>query len=94
MSPRVIFHTLGGKLLAMAFIASELRPCPQCWGGAFRSMPDYSMPPWQIVERSACGFVYLRNPPQYDQLVSEFAWEKTRLVEVERRKTHSPIRSG
>ena len=55
----------------MAFVEGVARPCPQCRGEAFQSMPDYSAPPWQIVECSACGFVYLHNPPEYDHLVSE-----------------------
>jgi ribosomal protein L37E len=60
----------------MAFLEGVVRLCPRCGGEAFQSMRDYSAPPWQIVDCSACGFVYLRNPPQYDRLVSEFAWEK------------------
>ena len=76
----------------MAFLEGVVRLCPRCGGEAFQSMRDYSAPPWQIVECSACGFVYLRNPPQYDRLVSEFAWEKTRVAEVERRRARSPIR--
>jgi hypothetical protein len=36
----------------------------------------YSRQPWFVVQCSTCGFVYLRNPPTYEQLVSEFAWEK------------------
>ena len=41
----------------------------------------YSRQPWFVVQCSTCGFVYLRNPPTYEQLVSEFAWEKTRAIE-------------
>jgi SAM-dependent methyltransferase len=32
-----------------------------------------------------CGFTYLRNPPAYEQLVEEFAWEKTFVEEKARR---------
>jgi hypothetical protein len=42
----------------------------------------YSRQPWFVVQCSTCGFVYLRNPPTYEQLVSEFAWEKTRAIEA------------
>jgi hypothetical protein len=76
----------------MAFVDGIGRPCPQCGGGAFQSMPDYPSPPWQIVECASCSFIYLRNPPEYKQLISDFAWEKTRVTEVERRKARSPIR--
>ena len=37
------------------------------------------------MECASCTFVYLRNPPEYKHLVSDFAWEKTRVAEVERR---------
>jgi SAM-dependent methyltransferase len=76
----------------MAFVAGVNRACPQCGGEAFQALPDYSAAPWQIVQCPACSFVFLRNPPQYEHLSSEFAWEKTRVVEVERRKARSPFR--
>jgi SAM-dependent methyltransferase len=76
----------------MAFVEGVTRHCPQCRGEAFQSPPDYSAAPWQIVECPACNFVYLRNPPKYEHLVSDFAWEKTRVAEVERRKARSPVR--
>ena len=69
-----------------------IRACPQCGGEAFRALSDYSSPPWQIAECASCTFVYLRNTPDYKYLSSEFAWEKTRVAEVERRKARSPIR--
>jgi SAM-dependent methyltransferase len=76
----------------MAAVEGATRACPQCEGAAFHALTDYSSPPWQIVECGACGFVFFRNPPQYERLSSEFAWEKTRVAEVERRKARSPIR--
>ena len=76
----------------MAIVAVVPRQCPQCGGEAFHSLPDYSAAPWQVVQYPACSFVYLRNPPQYERLSSEFAWEKTRVAEVARRKTNSPVR--
>jgi SAM-dependent methyltransferase len=66
-----------------------IRACPQCGSEAFRALPGYSSPPWQTVECPSCTFVYLRNPPAYKHLVSDFAWEKTRVAEVERRKARS-----
>ena len=73
-------------------MAGVIRACPQCGSSAFHALTDYSSPPWQIVECGACGFIFLRNPPQYERLSSEFAWEKTRVAEVERRRARSPIR--
>src|SRR6476469_6090798 len=76
----------------MTEVEGAIRTCPQCGSAAFHPLADYSSPPWQIVKCGACGFVFLRNPPQYERLGSEFAWEKTRVAEVERRKARSPIR--
>jgi SAM-dependent methyltransferase len=75
-----------------AAVEGVTRACPQCASEAFRALTDYSSPPWQIVECASCAFVYLRNPPEYKHLVSDFAWQKTRVAEVERRKSRSPIR--
>jgi SAM-dependent methyltransferase len=75
-----------------AAVEGAIRACPQCGSAAFRALSAYSSPPWQIVECPSCTFVYLRNPPDYEHLVSDFAWEKTRVAEVERRKARSPIR--
>jgi ribosomal protein S27AE len=76
----------------MAAVEGVTRACPQCGSDAFHALTDYSSPRWQIVECGACGFVFLCNPPEYKHLVSDFAWEKTRVAEVERRKARSPIR--
>ena len=76
----------------MTEVEGAIRTCPQCGSAAFHPLADYSFPPWQIVKCGACGFVFLRNPPHYERLSSEFAWEKTRVAEVERRKARSPIR--
>jgi SAM-dependent methyltransferase len=40
-------------------------------------IPAYSPEPWVVVGCRNCAFVYLQNPPEYQALVSEFAWEKT-----------------
>ena len=76
----------------MSFVEGNARDCPHCGSAELQALPHYSSAPWQIVECRACGFVFLRNPPAYDQLVSKFAWEKTRVAEVARRKSRSPFR--
>jgi len=72
--------------------SQELRVCPQCGGDSNKALPDYSSQGWTVVECRACGFVFLSNPPKYERLVDEFAWEKTRDAEAKRRRTRRPIR--
>ena len=70
----------------------ELRRCPQCDGDDPQGLPDYSSEGWAVVACAVCGFVYLRNPPRYESLVDDFAWEKTRDAEVKRRRKQRPVR--
>jgi SAM-dependent methyltransferase len=71
--------------------APAVRTCPQCGGGRRLPLSRYSFEPWQIVQCADCGFVYLENAPSYDRLVSEFAYEKTAVMEKERRKADRPV---
>jgi SAM-dependent methyltransferase len=38
-----------------------------------------------------CGFVFLQNPPSYERLEEEFAWEKTSRAEAVRRTADRPL---
>ena len=51
----------------------------------------YSKDKWIIVECTETGMVYLQNPPEYSQLVDEFAWEKQFSEERARRKAREPV---
>lgn len=53
------------------------RACPLCGGAHATPLPQYSRDRWVVGACDACGFVYLTNPPGYDALVEEFAFEKT-----------------
>ncbi len=46
---------------------------------------------WSVVRCRETGFVFLANPPDYSQLETEFAWEKTFTIERKRRETSEPI---
>jgi SAM-dependent methyltransferase len=76
----------------MPSVGGVKRDCPQCGTTVFRPLTDYSSPPWELAQCETCDFVYLRNPPGSARLVSEFAWEKTRVTEAKRRKERSPLR--
>jgi len=51
----------------------------------------YSRGEWKIVQCTQTGFVYLKDPPPYEQLESELAWEVTSDRERHRRQTTEPI---
>ena len=51
----------------------------------------YSSGEWKLVECLETGMVFLENPPEYSQLVEEFAWEKTFEEERIRRRAKEPI---
>lgn len=52
------------------------RDCPACGATASTKVESYSQDPWDIVTCDTCSFVFLRNPPGYEALEEEFAWEK------------------
>ncbi|MEI7932903.1 MAG: methyltransferase domain-containing protein [Alphaproteobacteria bacterium] len=62
-----------------------MRDCPACGSAASHPLKLYSRGEWQVCACDACGFVYLKNPPAYERLVDEFAWEKTWAEEKTRR---------
>jgi len=48
--------------------------------------------PWKILKCLETGIVFLENPPGYEALKEEFAWEKTYQSEVESKKSAEPLR--
>lgn len=54
-----------------------LRDCPACGSDAATPLPAYSPAPWQVAACTGCELVYLRNPPAYEALEEDYAWEKT-----------------
>jgi SAM-dependent methyltransferase len=51
----------------------------------------YSSGEWKVVECQETGMVFLQNPPDYSQLVDQFAWEKTYEEESARRRKEEPV---
>lgn len=66
------------------------RVCPACsTDNAFMPVHRYSHHDWPLKKCRGCGFVYIEKAPVYEELVDEFAWEKTSLArEQERRRQH------
>jgi SAM-dependent methyltransferase len=53
------------------------RHCPACEANDPSTLEAFSPEPWNVATCGACGFVYLTNPPTYEALEEDFAWEKT-----------------
>jgi 2-polyprenyl-3-methyl-5-hydroxy-6-metoxy-1,4-benzoquinol methylase len=70
---------------------SAVRACPACAARSGRHLSAYDRDHWRIVDCGVCDFVYLENPPGYDALVDDFAWEKTYDAEAEYRRRTRPV---
>lgn len=53
----------------------------------------YSHGDWSIVRCCETEFVFLASPPEYSQLETEYAWEKTADAERNRRESSAPLMS-
>jgi SAM-dependent methyltransferase len=69
------------------------RDCPLCGSQQSVPLPSYSTEAWHIARCAPCGFVYLKNAPDYDRLVSELAWEKSHPAAAAARKAKTPLLS-
>lgn len=73
-------------------MAETIRVCPMCrHDNRTVSASPYSRDHWRIKTCAACQFVYLENAASYDDLVSDFAWTKTKVEEKELRTRREPL---
>ena len=71
-----------------------MRHCP-ILGRATSSTPTpFSRGKWTLVRCAETGFVYLPDPPSYDALAGEHAWESTFATERARRRREEPVVSA
>jgi len=52
---------------------------------------DYAPAPWVLLECQESGFVFLENPPGYEALNEEYAWEVTYSREAQAREEKEPL---
>ena len=71
--------------------ASAIRSCPCCGARDSDALPRYSWRHWQVARCNACGFVFLRNPPDYHALDTAHAWERNRGDRRERMRDEHPL---
>lgn len=68
-----------------------LRHCP-ILGRATETTPTpFARGAWTLVRCNETGFVFLPDPPTYDALATEHAWESTFAAERARRKREEPV---
>ena len=72
------------------------RLCPLCGTDNAKVKPSvYSKDVWIIKKCAKCKLVYLENPPAYEELEENYAWEKTsHQVAEEKKKKDSALRRG
>lgn len=66
------------------------RVCPLLERESRTTTLDVAPPPWVVRECQETGMVFLENPPGYESLQSELAWEVTWQREAEARAAAEP----
>ena len=74
----------------MADVKTHARDCPRCEADKPRALGRYDDGRWRLVRCGNCGFVYVPEAPEYDELVANLAWEKTATAEKQRRAKRWP----
>lgn len=69
------------------------RPCPLHGRPTETTPTAFERGPWRLVRCRETGFVYLPDPPAYEALAAEHAWEATATAERERRRREEPVLS-
>ena len=67
------------------------RPCPACQAVERTRIEAFSPDEWEVASCDACGFVYLTNPPPYEALEEEHAWEVSHFKRLEKRGGSTPL---
>ncbi len=66
--------------------------CPICNTANFAQPANmYSVAPWVLKTCASCSMVYLENPPAYEDLKEELAWERTFAEESKARRKRNPL---
>jgi SAM-dependent methyltransferase len=65
------------------------RPCPLCEANERHVLTRQE--PWEIVECSACGMVFIGSELAYEVQARDFDWDHEHSKEAERRKREQPV---
>lgn len=89
-----LVRRLGGTTAAVARRRYPLhvqRLCPILGRPTDVEDTEFSRGEWRLVRCRETGLVFLPDPPPYEALEEEFAWERTHSAEVERRLAEEPV---
>ncbi|MEY3025648.1 MAG: hypothetical protein RLZZ238_545 [Planctomycetota bacterium] len=75
-------------------LADMLHPCPILGRDSTTTPTRFSRGQWTLVRCVETGFVFLPDPPAYDALAGEHAWESTFAAERARRRREDPVFTG
>ena len=68
------------------------RDCPQCSSKYTDAISlQHGSEEWPMVRCRGCDFIYLTRAPRYEELSTNLAWEKTSIIEDERRLQDRPV---
>ncbi|MFM1815343.1 MAG: hypothetical protein RLZ98_2038 [Pseudomonadota bacterium] len=60
--------------------------CEVCCGTSTKEVTRYSHQQWPLLKCIHCGFLFLRDAPEYEELDGQYAWQQTHREENMRRK--------
>ena len=67
------------------------RVCPLLEREAPSAILPYAPEPWVLRRCLESGFVFLENPPRYEALKHDYAWEVTSRRQTEDRRAAHPV---
>ena len=67
------------------------RVCPILERPTKTKVLNFAPAPWVLKQCLETGLVYLENPPEYNELQENFAWEVTTQQEAKRRAAAEPV---
>lgn len=77
----------------MSSVAATSRACPLTERASATDVIQGLAPaPWVVRRCRETGFVYLENPPAYESLKQDLAWQVTSLRESRQRESTEPLR--
>ncbi|MEX0742084.1 MAG: hypothetical protein WD079_04745, partial [Phycisphaeraceae bacterium] len=66
------------------------RACPLCGAAKPEQSRLFESDGWTVVQCKVCAMVFLENPPSYEAVAQDFAWDQSRDRESVQRREREP----